>query len=40
MIKSRRMRWAGHASMHVEKANAYRVSVGVTEGKTTRKTKM
>jgi hypothetical protein len=34
MIKSRRMRWAGHvARMMVEKRNAYRILVGVPEGK-------
>jgi hypothetical protein len=33
MIKSRRMRWAGHVSKMVEKRNAYRILVGKSEGK-------
>jgi hypothetical protein len=33
MIKSRRMRWAGHVARMGEKRNAYRNSVGKTEGK-------
>jgi hypothetical protein len=41
MIKSRKMRWAGHVAQMEEKRNAYRLSVGKPEGKeTTRKTKM
>jgi hypothetical protein len=32
-IKSRRMRWAGHVERIGEKRNAYRISVGKTEGK-------
>jgi hypothetical protein len=40
MIKSRRMRWAGHVARMVEKRNAYRILVGKPEGKTTRKTRM
>jgi hypothetical protein len=32
MIKSRRMRWAGHAA-RMETRNAYRVLVGKPEGK-------
>jgi hypothetical protein len=39
IIKSRRMRWAGHVARMGEKRNAYRLFVGKTEGKTTRKTK-
>jgi hypothetical protein len=35
MIKSRRMRWAGHAARFVEKGNAYRILVGKPDGKTT-----
>jgi hypothetical protein len=27
MIKSRRMRWAGHVALMVEKRNAYRILV-------------
>jgi hypothetical protein len=33
MIKSRRMRWAGHVACMGTKRNAYRVSVGRPEGK-------
>jgi hypothetical protein len=33
MIKSRRMRWAGHVARMREKRNAYRVLVGNPEGK-------
>jgi hypothetical protein len=33
MMKSRRMRWAGHVSRMVEKRNAYRILVGKLEGK-------
>jgi hypothetical protein len=33
MIKSRTMRWAGHVARMGEKRNAYRISVGKTEGK-------
>jgi hypothetical protein len=41
MIKSMRMRWAGHGARMGEKWNAYRLLVGKPEGKeTTRKTKM
>jgi hypothetical protein len=32
MIKSRRMRWAGHVARIREKRNAYRISVGTPEG--------
>jgi hypothetical protein len=32
IIKSRRMRWAGHVSRMGEKKNAYRLSVGKPEG--------
>jgi hypothetical protein len=40
IIKSRRMRWAGHAARMGEKRNAYRIFVGKPEGKRpTRKTK-
>jgi hypothetical protein len=35
MIKSRRMRWAGHVACKGEKRNAYRVLVGNPEGKRT-----
>jgi hypothetical protein len=38
MIKSRRIRWAGHAAQIGEKRNAYRILVGKPE-ETTRKTK-
>jgi hypothetical protein len=34
MIKSRRMRWAGHLALIGEKRNAYRIFVGKPEGKT------
>jgi hypothetical protein len=33
MIKSRRMRWAGHVARIGEKMNAYRIPVGKPEGK-------
>jgi hypothetical protein len=33
VIKSRRMRWAGHVARMVEKRNPYRISVGKPEGK-------
>jgi hypothetical protein len=33
MIKSRRMRWAGHAARMGERRNAYRILVGKPEGK-------
>jgi hypothetical protein len=33
MIKSRRMRWAGHVARIWEKRNAYRILVGNPEGK-------
>jgi hypothetical protein len=33
MIKSRRMRWAGHVAGMEEKRNAYRLLVGKPEGK-------
>jgi hypothetical protein len=33
MMKSRRMRWAGHVARVGEKRNAYRISVGKPEGK-------
>jgi hypothetical protein len=33
MIKSRRMRWAGHVASMGEKGNAYRILVGKPEGK-------
>jgi hypothetical protein len=42
MIKSRKMRWAGHVARMREKRNAYtcRILVGKPEGKeTTRRTK-
>jgi hypothetical protein len=32
MIKSRRMRWAGHVAQMGEKRNAYRILVGNPEG--------
>jgi hypothetical protein len=35
MIKSRRMRWAGHEAQMREKRNAYRIFVGKPEGKRT-----
>jgi hypothetical protein len=34
MIKSRRIRWAGHLTRMGEKRNAYRILVGKPEGKT------
>jgi hypothetical protein len=33
MIKSRRMRWAGHVARMEEKRNAFRILVGKPEGK-------
>jgi hypothetical protein len=33
MIKSMRMRWAGHVGRMGEKRNAYRILVGKSEGK-------
>jgi transcription termination factor 2 len=33
MIKSRRMRWAGHVARMGEKRTAYRILVGKSEGK-------
>jgi hypothetical protein len=33
MIKSRRMRWAGHVTRTGENRNAYRILVGMPEGK-------
>jgi hypothetical protein len=33
MIKSKRMRWAGHVSRMGEKRDAYRIWVGKPEGK-------
>jgi hypothetical protein len=33
MIKSRRMRWAGHIARMGEKRNAYRILVGMPEGR-------
>jgi hypothetical protein len=39
LIKSRRMRWVGHVARMREKRNAYRILVGMPEGKTSRKTK-
>jgi hypothetical protein len=33
IIKSRKMRWAGHVARMVEKRNAYRILVGKPEGK-------
>jgi hypothetical protein len=33
MIKSRRMRWAGHVARMREKRNAYRILVGKPEGR-------
>jgi hypothetical protein len=35
MIKSRRMRWAGHVARMGEKRNAYRILVRKPEGKRT-----
>jgi hypothetical protein len=41
MIKSRRMRWAGHVSRMGEKRNAYMILVGKARRKeTTGKTRM
>jgi hypothetical protein len=39
MIKSRRVRWAGHVARMREKRNVYRILVGNPEGKTTKKTR-
>jgi hypothetical protein len=33
MIKSRRMRWAGHVARMKEERNAYRILVGKPEGR-------
>jgi hypothetical protein len=33
MMKSRRIRWAGHVARMGEKSNAYRIWVGKPEGK-------
>jgi hypothetical protein len=33
MIKSRRMRWAGHAARMGKQRNAYRILVGKSKGK-------
>jgi hypothetical protein len=33
MIKSRRIRWAGHVARMGEKRNAYRILMGMPEGK-------
>jgi hypothetical protein len=33
MIKSRRLRWAGHEARKGEKRKAYRILVGTPEGK-------
>jgi hypothetical protein len=33
MIKSRRMRWAGHVAQMGEKGNVYRILVGKPNGK-------
>jgi hypothetical protein len=33
IIKSRRMRWAGHVARIGENRNAYRILVGMPEGK-------
>jgi hypothetical protein len=38
IIKSRRMRWAGHVARMGEKRNVYSLLVGKPEGKITRKT--
>jgi hypothetical protein len=35
MIKSRRMRWAGHVARMGENRNAYRILLGKPEGKRT-----
>jgi hypothetical protein len=37
MIKSRRMRWAGHVTRMGEKKNTYRILVGKPEGRRRRK---
>jgi hypothetical protein len=37
MIKSRRMRWAGHVARMGVKRNACRILVGKTEGRTRRR---
>jgi hypothetical protein len=37
MIKSRRMRWAGHVARMGEKRNGYRILVGKPEGKRPRR---
>jgi hypothetical protein len=34
VIKSRRMRWAGHVARKGDRRGSYRVLVGKTEGKT------
>jgi hypothetical protein len=39
MIKSRRMKWAGHVVRMGAKRSACRILVGMPEGRTTRKTK-
>jgi hypothetical protein len=40
IVKSRRMRWAGHVARMGERRNAYRLLVGKSEGKeATKKTK-
>jgi hypothetical protein len=36
IMKTRRMRWAGHIAQMGEKRNAYRLLVGKPEGKTGR----
>jgi hypothetical protein len=35
MVKSRRMRWTGHAARMRKKRNAYKILVGKPEGKKT-----
>jgi hypothetical protein len=37
MIKSRRMRWAGHVARKGEKRNAYRILLGKSDGKRPRR---
>jgi hypothetical protein len=37
IMKSRRMRWAGHVARMGEKRNAYRLLVGMPEGKRPRR---
>jgi hypothetical protein len=37
MIKSRRIRWAGHVARMGETRNAYRILVGMPEGKRPRR---